>query len=126
MIDAIIPTKSAKSPTFTAYLIFLIPTAPKYTVNMYKVVSVLPCIVDASLPIKESGPCVAINSEVTPKAAFPEMGLTSANGTISGGIPIAVSMGAIKPIDASKAPELLKIEMATNIPTKKGSKENAN
>jgi len=92
---------------------------------MYNVVSVLPCIVEANLPIKESGPYVAISSVVIPNAAVPEIGRMSAKGMISGGIPIAESNGEISVINASNAPELLRIEIDTIIPTKKGSKENA-
>src|SRR5699024_1016800 len=82
-------------------------------------------MVDANLPIKESGPNVSINSVVIPRAAVPEIGLTIAKGSISGGIPINVSNGVIDCINASKAPELLNMEIETIIPTKKGSKENA-
>src|SRR5699024_11244136 len=39
--------------------------------------------------------------------------------------PINVSNGVIDCINASKAPELLNMEIETIIPTKKGSKENA-
>src|SRR5690625_4397781 len=44
---------------------------------------------------------------------------------ISGGIPKKVSNGEMKRTKASNAPELLKIEIDTIMPTKKGSKENA-
>src|SRR5690625_497254 len=42
---------------------------------------------------------------------------------ISGGIPNFISKGVMKCTKASKAPELLKMVMATIIPNKKGSKE---
>ncbi len=92
---------------------------------MYKVVSVLPCMVEANRPMNESGPCVSINSVVTPNAAVPEIGLTSASGTISGGTPRKLKTGDRRPMNASSAPDARKIAIETIIPTKKGSKENA-
>src|SRR5699024_1587 len=66
-----------------------------------------------------------ISSVVIPRAAVPDMGRTRARGSISGGIPTKTNTGEINSINASNAPELLKIAIDTIIPTKKGSKENA-
>ena len=55
IIDNIIAAKSANKPTIIAYFIFLIPILEKYRLIIYMVVSVLPCIKEAILPILESG-----------------------------------------------------------------------
>ncbi len=55
-MEAMNPTTSENNPTFSEYLPLRMPTAPMYTVNTYSVVSVLPWMVDAILPIIESGP----------------------------------------------------------------------
>src|SRR5699024_1326871 len=62
-------------------------------------------------------------SEVTLKAAVPEIGLIMAKGAISAGKPILDKNGCINCTKASKAPELLRIAIATNIPNKKGRRE---
>ena len=78
----IIPIKSANNPAFRAYLIFVMPTLPKYRVITYNVVSVLPCRVDATLPIKESGPSTLNISVMMTSEAEPLMGRRKAIGNI--------------------------------------------
>ena len=80
------PIKSAKSPALSAYLILVIPTLPKYSVITYSVVSVLPCIVEASLPAKESGPKFRNISTIMTSEADPLIGLSRAIGNILEGM----------------------------------------
>ena len=56
MIADIIPIRSASSPAFKAYFVFFMPMLPKYSVIIYSVVSVEPCITDDILLIMFSGP----------------------------------------------------------------------
>lgn len=83
----------------------------------------LPCIVEANLPINESGPYVAIKSVVILKPAEPEIGRISAKGTISAGTWIKSNIGFITDIIASNAPEDRNIEIDTSIPTINGKME---
>ena len=56
------------------HLVFVTPTARKYTDIVYRMVSVLLIIMDTVLPRKESGPKVLNISRVIPVAAEDERG----------------------------------------------------
>lgn len=79
--------KSQSNPTTKANLPFEIPAAAVYIANTYKVVSLEPIIVEATLPTKESGPLFLKISVKNPSAPPPEIlritpiGITSA-GTL--------------------------------------------
>ena len=117
-MEAIKEVRSAIRPTHNACLYLLMPTDPKYTVSTKNVVSELPCIVDANLPINESGPKVLINSVAKPKAQPPERGRIIASGSTSPGIPKIEITGLIALTTIFIAPEFLKIPIATSIATK--------
>ena len=81
-----IPTRSANSPLNSAYLVFLIPTLPKYNDRTYIVVSVHPWSTDANRPMYESGPKLANISLTNTNDEEPDIGLKNIRGTISLGI----------------------------------------
>ena len=77
---AVTPATSAINPHTTAYRVLRTPIAPKYTATTYKVVSVLPCMTDESLPANESTPKVFIVSTIIPLDPLPLSGRTKAVG----------------------------------------------
>ena len=80
--------KSASNPTTNEYFIFFIPILEKYILIIYIVVSVEPCITDAILPIKLSGPYLDNMSLNIINELDPDIGLKIANGNTSLGNPI--------------------------------------
>ena len=77
---------SVNNPTTRAYFVFLIETLEKYKANMYIVVSVLPCITDAILPVNVSGPILLSILSKIKKDEDPLIGLIIASGNNSFGI----------------------------------------
>lgn len=70
----VIPSASANNPTGNACFHLVIPTLVKYKLKTYIVVSVDPCIVEATLHDKESPPPEQIWSNKATEA-LPEIGL---------------------------------------------------
>ena len=76
--DKIILIKSESRPTIREYFIFFTPILAKYKLIIYMVVSVLPCITEATLPINESGPQLFNISLNILREALPDIGLNIA------------------------------------------------
>lgn len=66
-----------------------------------------------------------MSSVVIAKEAVPDTGRMNPKGTISAGKPKQLKSGVMNCIKASKAPELRKTVIATNIPNKNGKREMA-
>ena len=118
--DAIIPAKSASSAQINTKRVFLIPIQLVYSAMVYKVVSVEPIIVAAIKPIKESTPNFCIISVAIAVEALPDIGLSKANGKISGGIFNRLRNGVIEFVKASIIPDSLKTFIDKNSPSNVG------
>ena len=79
-----------------------------------------PSIVDAVKADNESGPFVLIISESMAIEPEPDIGLISANGSNSSGIPIKDNKGARSDASKAKKPDACSMPIATYIPTMNG------
>ena len=117
----IMPIKSAHNPANKLYLIFFIPTLPKYNPITYKVVSVEPCITDAKKPIKLSGQYFEKILFKYAREALPDTGFISASGNISTGIFMILNIGFNRLKRNSRNPLLINILTARIIAIKVGN-----
>ena len=115
-----IPAISAINPASRTNLVLLILTLLVYTAIVYTVVSVDPIITAEINPNLLSTPKVFIMSVAIAIEAFPEIGLSNANGIISFGKSITLKIGDKIFTQKSIIPEFLSILIATNNPTSVG------
>lgn len=92
---------------------FFTLVAAKYTDMTYTMVSELPISIAAATEGRLSAPQVERSSVKDAVAAEPEMGLVTARGSISGGMPIAVQTGDTALTIRDGAPLALNIARAT-------------
>lgn len=114
--------KSDNNPTAKEYFVLFIFMLEKYRVKIYMVVSVLPCITEASLPIKLSGPYVLNILFNTTKLLEPDIGLKRARLMTSVGKFIALNNGRNKFVKSFIILLLVRRDIAINIAKIVGNK----